>query len=118
MERALQTFTIQEASRLLRVTKHTLRFWERELEGIIVPLRTEGRQRRYTSEHLLIIEEIKLLKGKGLSIDDIKRRLNDASKSHHGAPARREVDQLADRIAEIVKTAISSFLERERSHQA
>lgn len=118
MERTLQTFTIQEASRLLRVTKHTLRYWERELEGIIVPLRTGGRQRRYTSEHLLIIEEIKRLKGNGLSLYDIKRQLNDKSGTHQDAPARRDVDQLADRIAEIVKTAISSFLERDRSHQA
>jgi DNA-binding transcriptional MerR regulator len=117
VERALQTFTIHEVSRLLRVPKHTLRYWERVLGGIIVPLRTEGRQRRYASEHLLIIEEIKRLKGKGLTLDDIRRRLGDAAKEHQDDPVRHEVDQLADRIAEIVKTAISSFLERERSHQ-
>ena len=41
------------------VSKHTLRFWEKTLNGVIVPLRTKGGQRRYTKYHLQIINEIK-----------------------------------------------------------
>jgi len=40
--------SIQEISALLKVAKPTLRFWEKEFEGILVPLRTRGGQRRYT----------------------------------------------------------------------
>lgn len=53
--------SIQEVSVLLKVPKPTLRFWEKELDGILVPLRTDGGQRRYTVENITVIEEIKKL---------------------------------------------------------
>ncbi|MCK4728750.1 MAG: MerR family transcriptional regulator [Desulfobacterales bacterium] len=38
--------TIQEVSKRLKVPKPTLRFWEKELVGIIVLLSSNGRQRK------------------------------------------------------------------------
>ena len=70
-----QTITIQQVSQRLDVPKPTLRFWEREFEGILVPLRTNGGQRRYAPEHISVIEEIKMLKKAGLSLIQIKRKL-------------------------------------------
>ena len=70
-----QAMTIQQVSEKLDVPKPTLRFWEREFEGILVPLRTNGGQRRYAPEHVSVIEEIKMLKKAGLSLVDIKRKL-------------------------------------------
>jgi hypothetical protein len=70
-----QAITIQQVSQKLDVPKPTLRFWEREFVGILVPLRTNGGQRRYTPEHVSVIEEIKMLKKAGLSLVEIKRRL-------------------------------------------
>ena len=37
----------------------TLRFWEKELGEIIIPLRTPGGQRRYKETHISILEQIK-----------------------------------------------------------
>ena len=112
MEKTLQVFTIQQASDHSNVSKHTLRFWEKELEGIIVPLRTRGGQRRYTLKHLLIIEEIKRLKKKGLSLVEIKETLRNHRHTHDAVPSRRvQIDFLADRISEIVKAAIYNILE-------
>ena len=70
-----QAITIQQVSQKLDVPKPTLRFWEREFVGILVPLRTNGRQRRYAPEHVSIIEEIKMLKKAGLSLAEIKRKV-------------------------------------------
>jgi len=45
-------YSIKEASELTDVPPHTLRFWERKIPGFLSPVRTEGRQRRYTPECL------------------------------------------------------------------
>jgi len=114
----IDTYSIQEVSARANVSKHTLRFWERELNGIIVPLRTNGGQRRYTPYHLMIIEEIKRLKKKGLSLVDIKKIL-DKSNTKVSSVENNNLDKieiLANRIAEAVKTTLYNFLEEE-NHQ-
>ena len=110
----MHTLTIQQASQRLKVTKHTLRFWEKELNGVLAPLRTEGGQRRYTSEHLYLIEEIKRLKRKGLSLVDIKEKLDNFYNSEQGNSNSSKIDFLANQVAEMVKTAIYRFLETEK----
>ena len=55
-----QLHTIQQLSTKLNIPKPTLRFWEKEFEGILVPLRTKGGQRRYAPGHVSLIEEIKM----------------------------------------------------------
>jgi DNA-binding transcriptional MerR regulator len=113
MEKLMKTLTIQEVSQRLGITTHTLRFWEKELEGVILPLRTKGGQRRYTLEHLFVIDEIKRLKNKGLSLANIKEELD---KRYNNTPTTTEpqkVDLLANRIAEIVKSTIHSFFEQD-----
>jgi DNA-binding transcriptional MerR regulator len=106
----LKTLTIQEVSKRSGVSTHTLRFWEKELEGVIAPQRTKGGQRRYTLEDLLVIEEIKALKGKGMSLTDIKRELNLRFNSEEEHYKHRQADALANKIAEIVRITIFNFL--------
>ena len=110
-----QPFTIQGVSEKLGVTKHTLRFWEKELEGIIVPLRTSGGQRRYTPDHLSIIEEIKRLRDKGLSLLDVRRVLQNGNGLGHEESNPQSIDFLAEQIAESVKTTIYRFFNNEDS---
>ena len=117
MQTPMKTLTIQELSARAGISKHTLRFWERELNGVIVPLRTKGGQRRYTLEHVLVIEEIKRLKGKGHRLDDIKRDLNRRFNSEAEHYNLQRADVLANKIAEIVRTAIFSFLEEKAAKQ-
>ena len=111
MENSIKTLTIQEVSQRLGVSRHTLRFWEKALSGVIVPLRTKGRQRRYTLEHLFVIDEIKRLKAKGLSLANIKEELNSRYNNTATTAEPQKVDLLANRIAEIVKSTIHSFFE-------
>jgi DNA-binding transcriptional MerR regulator len=111
MEKLMKTLTIQEVSERLGITKHTLRFWEKEMDGVIVPLRTKGGQRRYTLEHLFVIDEIKRLKSKGLSLANIREELNNRYNNASISAEPQKVDVLANRIAEIVKSTIHSFFE-------
>jgi len=109
----INTYSIQEVSTRANISKHTLRFWEKALNGIIVPLRTEGGQRRYTSYHLLIIEEIKRLKRKGLSLLDIKRILDNRKEETGKIDDKDKINLLANQIAEVVKSTLYDFLKKE-----
>jgi DNA-binding transcriptional MerR regulator len=106
-----KTLTIQEVSKRSGVPTHTLRFWEKELNGIILPERTRGGQRRYTLEHLVVIEEIKSLKDRGMSLTEIKIELNHRFNSDEEHYNHQRADLLANKIAEIVRSAIFNYLE-------
>jgi DNA-binding transcriptional MerR regulator len=111
MEMEDQLSSIQEVSDQLKVPKPTLRFWEKELEGILVPLRTGGGQRRYSVETISVIEEIKRLRERGMSLPEIKRKLSNSDKG--GSPNSNRIDLLAARVAEIVKAELNRFFEGE-----
>jgi DNA-binding transcriptional MerR regulator len=113
MNQTMKTWTIQEISRRTGLTAHTLRFWESELKGILLPLRTKGQQRRYALEHLLVIEEIKALKARGLTLNDIRDEMNGRHGREGSHSADSRIDLLAYRISEAVKAAICIFLKYE-----
>lgn len=56
----VKLFTISEAARLVGVSEATLRLWERE--GLIRPIRSQGRYRRYTERDIALLKEIKYLR--------------------------------------------------------
>jgi DNA-binding transcriptional MerR regulator len=110
-----QLHSIQQVSTELNIPKPTLRFWEKEFDGLLQPLRTHGGQRRYSSLHIAIIEEIKKLKGTGLSLEEIKRKLGKESMAEAGnrgtGDLRTEsIDLLAEKVAEAVKIEVFRFL--------
>lgn len=115
IEKSLKTLSVREVSQRLGIPTHTLRFWEKGFAGIIVPLRTKGGQRRYTLEHLFVIDEIKRLKKKGLSLADIKKEFDNRYNATSNSSNHQKVDLLANRIAKIVRSTIQSFLEEEET---
>ena len=106
-----QIYTIQQISRKLDIPKSTLRFWEKELEGFILPVRTPGRQRRYTMEHLSIIIEISRMRKQGMSISEIKQKLSYGCEEKKNYFVTSPIDLLADQVSELVKKEIKRFFE-------
>jgi DNA-binding transcriptional MerR regulator len=104
--------SIEEVSLRLNVPKPTLRFWEKEFEGLLLPGRTQGGQRRYGEEDLSLIGEIKRLRDQGLPLAEIRDRLADRAREER--PGQAEVDLLARRVAEIVRAEITGFFSREK----
>ena len=105
-------FRIEEVSRQVKIPKHTLRFWEKEFEGILVPSRTDGGQRRYTSENIARIEEIDRLRKNGKGLSEIKEKLMMNSKENLTHSDR--IDLLANRVAEVVKTEVCNFFDMQK----
>lgn len=54
----LDLYTIGEVAAILGVSPHTIRAWERR-HGVVKPLRTRARQRRYRAEDVELLREIK-----------------------------------------------------------
>ena len=103
--------SIETVSHQLKIPKHTLRFWEKEFEGILVPFRTNGGQRRYTPENLAMIEEINRQRRHGIGLPEIKKRLMMNGQRDLKDPDK--IDLLANRVAEAVKSEVYQFFRKE-----
>ncbi len=113
MEENSPLFTILQVSQRLNIPKHTLRFWERELNGILVPQRTPGGQRRYTLQNIKVLETIKNLRDSGLSLPRIIERIG-ATEDFNSDDAS-QIDLLANRVAEAVKKEVYNFFKHEKN---
>ena len=112
-----QLHTIQQLSVKLNIPKPTLRFWEKEFAGLLIPLRTQGGQRRYAPEHVSVIKEIKMLKKSGLSLLEIKSKLVKGQMSAAGSQRSGEegtdgIDLLVERVTEVVKMEVLRFFQK------
>ena len=67
-------YIISDASKMLKVESHVLRYWEEELE-IKIP-RNEMGHRYYTEENIKLLEKIRDLKEQGYGLRTIKMMIN------------------------------------------
>ena len=69
--------TIQQVSTITGIHKATLRYWEKIFEAYLVPQRTGGNHRLYSSEDIRRLLELKrLLKVEGYTVSGVRRKLN------------------------------------------
>lgn len=74
--KSVQLVGISQASEITGVEIHTLRYWEREFEPYLNPVRTEGGQRRYRPQDIRTVFTIRrLLREDMFSIAGAKRYL-------------------------------------------
>ncbi|MGG0390464.1 MerR family transcriptional regulator [Priestia megaterium] len=71
MEAVILTYSIGEFSKIVGLSGHTLRFYEKE--GLIKVNRDENNVRIYSDENKLWIESLLHLKNTGMSLKDMKR---------------------------------------------
>ncbi len=109
MEDGKRYFTISQFSRMLDISGPTLRFWESEFAGIFTPLRTPGGQRRYTDEHIHILEKIVSMKKEGLKLTEIRAEMLRVPLPGNPDMSLDKVDILAERISRAVKNEIYRF---------
>ncbi|MGA5688157.1 MerR family transcriptional regulator [Cytobacillus pseudoceanisediminis] len=63
-------YSIQEVSRILGISKDTLRYYDRI--GIVSPTREENRYRRYSKEDLIDLMNIQIMQYADFSLDEIR----------------------------------------------
>ncbi|MBN2419856.1 MAG: MerR family transcriptional regulator, partial [Deltaproteobacteria bacterium] len=69
-----------------------------------------GGQRRYTEEHIIVLEQIKNLRASGKSITEIKDYFRNNYNRENQADEETAIDMLTQRIAELVKLEVTKFL--------
>lgn len=111
MNPAQQTFTIQEVSERLDLSKSTLRFWEKEFDSYILPKRTSGGQRRYGNKDVLLLSTISNMKKQGLTLADIKHHLAIQQVNEKGMDTET-IEKLAKQIAGAVHREIIRFFQQ------
>lgn len=76
MAKTDQAVSISVASGITGVEIHTLRYWEKEFEAFLHPVRTDGGQRRYRPQDIHTVFVIKrLLRDEMFSIAGARRYL-------------------------------------------
>ena len=84
-----ELLSIGEVAQVTGIPVHTIRFWESEFNRFISPVRTSGRQRRYSEIEVNRILEIKrLLKEDKYSIAGAKQVLSTQPLEPMGGPRR------------------------------
>ncbi len=84
--KADQAVSISVASRITGVEVHTLRYWEREFADFLLPVRTDGGQRRYRPEDIQTVFIVKrLLRDEMFSIAGARRHLKQLASSGQAA---------------------------------
>ncbi|MBI5446891.1 MAG: MerR family transcriptional regulator [Deltaproteobacteria bacterium] len=107
-------YSIKEASELTDVPPHTLRFWERKIPGFLKPVRTDGGQRRYTSECLGKIRKLDYyVNHKGMTLVGARRMIEEGLEPDSAERelkdkilADKRVRQAVDEIVELIRKKI------------
>ena len=112
-------YLISDASRLLQVESHVLRYWEEEL-GLEVPRNDMG-HRYYTEEYIDLLKKVKDLRDKGYQLKAIKGLLPDLMQGRNvdetalmsAQPDERQM-QMADKMEQfqlLIGRAVARALE-------
>ena len=102
--RAPKLFSIGQVHAITGIPKPTIRYWEKEFEEYLEPLRTTGNQRRYDEKSIADLEKINyLVKVQGYTLDGARRKLDMLQKIDTTRPAA------SDPLAELAR-AMSDYL--------
>jgi len=90
-------YSIGQVNAITGIPKPTIRYWEKEFEGFLEPLRTTGNQRRYDEKSIADLEKINyLVKVQGYTIEGARRKLDLLRKIENSeVPASDPVAELA-----------------------
>lgn len=100
--KAPKLYSIGQVHAITGIPKPTIRYWEREFESYLEPLRTTGNQRRYDDKSIADLEKINyLVKVQGYTLDGAKRKLEllrkvDVERPHSNDPMAELARAMSD----------------------
>ncbi|MCI8308499.1 MAG: MerR family transcriptional regulator [Lachnospiraceae bacterium] len=98
-------YSISDASKLLQVESHVLRYWEEELD-LSIP-RNEHGHRYYRETDINTFLYIKELKDNGLSLQEIRQKLSDRGYNTPEPSSGKSSKSYSGNKKELAKSAIS-----------
>lgn len=100
--KAPKLYSIGQVHAITGIPKPTIRYWEKEFESYLEPLRTTGNQRRYDDKSIADLEKINyLVKVQGYTLDGAKRKLEllrkvDVERPHSNDPMAELARAMSD----------------------
>jgi len=96
--------TVGQTARILGVSPSTLRLWENV--GLIAPVRSDGRYRLYSPEHLEVLKRIKYLRDvKQLNVPGIRQELGAAAATPGAAEGNGATRDLGTKLRKLRQQA-------------
>jgi DNA-binding transcriptional MerR regulator len=103
--------TISQVNALTGVKKSTIRHWEQEFTDFLASVRTEGNQRRFTSDAIEKIEVIKnLVEEQGLTLKGVRRHMEGVTSV--GNPGKETVSELNTDVQKLAKLVSEHMMRR------
>lgn len=105
-------YMISDASKLLGIESHVLRYWEEELD-IVIP-RNEMGHRYYTDFHINLLKNIKKLKQQGYGLRAIKMMISDPKNESDSTRVRNlpSVNSYPENRLEVKESSADAKLEQ------
>lgn len=107
--RSHKKFSIKEVSRITGVPTHTIRFWEKDFGAHLKPLRTVGRQRRYSSSDIDVIERIRHFR-----YEQKYTVAGTIEKLDQGPLGAAEIERIVDQMTRLVKRKVMKKIANSR----
>lgn len=100
---AQPTYQVGDVSRMTRISVRTLHYYD-EIGLLVATVRTDAGYRLYTDEDLLRLQQILIGRELGLSLEDIRRSLDDPSFDRRQAllAQKRELQERAAQAAAMI----------------
>jgi len=115
-------YSISQVNALTGVPKSTIRFWEKEFDEFLIPLRTAGNQRRYDSSSVNVIESInQLVNEEGYTLEGARRKMRDqlepkTSDNGNGSP-KANIDELAETMSDYLLKKLFEHVQTEEAQR-
>ncbi len=108
-------YSISQVNALTGVPKSTIRFWEKEFQNFLTPLRTAGNQRRYDTEMVSTVETInQLVNSEGYTLDGARRRMvGETEVAPEGKP-QQKLDGLAQTMSDYLLKKLFESMNNEK----
>jgi MerR family transcriptional regulator/heat shock protein HspR len=105
--------TVGKTARILGISPSTLRQWD--IIGLITPVRSQGRFRLYSPEHLEVLKRIKYLRDvKQIRVPGIKHVLGETSSNSNAVSHRNGAQDVGTRLRRLRKRCALGISEATR----
>ncbi len=113
-------YSISQVNALTGVPKSTIRFWEKEFEEFLTPLRTTGNQRRYDEKAVSIVQEInQLVSVEGYTLEGARRKMSDntVQQGSNDNNSGVQLDELAATMSDYLLKRLFERVQEEQAHR-
>ncbi|NQU04671.1 MAG: MerR family transcriptional regulator [Calditrichaeota bacterium] len=112
-------YSISQVNALTGVPKSTIRFWEKEFQNYLTPLRTAGNQRRYDTEMVSTIETIsQLVNSEGYTLDGARRKMIGETEAAPEGKPHKQLDGLAQTMSDYLLKKLFDSMNGEKQQPA